>query len=535
MVVLVVVGVVHRHLLDAGDYAPHRLHVRLRGHPAPRPPLFAPPSSRGSRAPSCLSPGAHGTLALALVSLPGPHAFGPLSAPWVPPPVTCAMACTAGARIPPVPVPMPMAAPTLADRGPFHSMRSVAACFGALLAPLRLLPVPLPFPRSLSRVVASAARALSPSAAACRGTLPTLSRSLLAACARARPLRLSLGTPPAASCPPLRAPVAGTLPRLRAVPPFPDHVPGVLLPPQLRQRDAWPRTLGCRGADVPRPSRRKGGLGGVRLGGAGMDVAGVGVGAVLGALPALRCGCGGPRRGAWGLRGVCLSRPRRAKGRGVASRGGGAARQGRGLGSLCTFPALLCGCSGSRRGARGPRQGHSQRWRRAGGRGRGRGAACRACGLSPLRAPGPLQGVGRQGLQPGQRGRSPRPVQVAELKVGMSAEAARGCPAGGPTGTAASARRRSSRSARVSPAHPGETGERERDRRWWRSSRSGEPSESDITVILVGMRSGRCALLTTSWCICLVPWAVLCSALQGGGGGGEGGRRWRLPCAGGGR
>ena len=50
----------------------------------------------------------------------------------------------------------------------------------------------------------------------------------------------------------------------------------------------------------------------------------------------------------------------------------------------------------------------------------------------------------------------------------VSTEAARGCPAGSPTGTAASASLCSSRSARVSPAHPGETGERERDRRWWR-------------------------------------------------------------------
>ena len=57
----------------------------------------------------------------------------------------------------------------------------------------------------------------------------------------------------------------------------------------------------------------------------------------------------------------------------------------------------------------------------------------------------------------------------------VSAGAARGCPAGDPSGTAASASRRSSPSARVSPAHPGETDERERDRRWWRLSRWGEP------------------------------------------------------------
>ena len=40
VVVVVVMGVVRRHLLDAGGDAPHRLHVRLRGRPAPRPPPF---------------------------------------------------------------------------------------------------------------------------------------------------------------------------------------------------------------------------------------------------------------------------------------------------------------------------------------------------------------------------------------------------------------------------------------------------------------------------------------------------------------
>ena len=101
---------------------------------------------------------------------------------------------------------------------------------------------------------------------------------------------------------------------------------------------------------------------------------------------------------------------------------------------------------------------------------------------------------------------------------------------GGPTSTAASASLRSSRSARVSPVHSGEeTGERERDRRWWRSSRWGDPSESAITVTLVGMRGGRRALPATSWCISAVPWAVPCGALRGGGGEGLGGRLWRQP------
>ena len=117
----------------------------------------------------------------------------------------------------------------------------------------------------------------------------------------------------------------------------------------------------------------------------------------------------------------------------------------------------------------------------------------------------------------------------------LSAEAARGCPASGPTSTAASASHRSPRSAGVSPAPSGETGERERDRRWWRSSHWGEPSESALTVILVGMRGGRCALPTTSRCISVVPWAVPCTALRGRGGEGVGGRLWRQPRMGGGR
>ena len=204
----------------------------------------------------------------------------------------------------------------------------------------------MPFPGSLSCVVPPAACALSPSAAAGLGTLSALSPSLLAARAQACGLRLSLGTPPVASCPPLCAPVTGTLPRLRAVPPFPDHAPGVLLPLQLRQRDAGRRTLGRRGVDVPRPPRREG-LGGERLRGAGVGVAGVGVGAVLGALPADCCCCGDPRRGALGPRGVCPLCPWRAGGRGMAGRGCGAARRGRGFGSSRTLSALLCGCGGS--------------------------------------------------------------------------------------------------------------------------------------------------------------------------------------------
>ena len=126
---------------------------------------------------------------------------------------------------------------------------------------------------------------------------------------------------------------------------------------------------------------------------------------------------------------------------------------------------------------------------------------------------------------------------VAAWAAGAVTSAGSGSWAGGnsPPSTAASASLRSSRSAGVSPVDSGESGERERDRRWWRSSRWGEPSESPITVILVGMRVGRRALPTTSWCIRAVPWAVPCGALRGGGGEGQGGRLWRQPRTGGGR
>ena len=115
-------------------------------------------------------------------------------------------------------------------------------------------------------------------------------------------------------------------------------------------------------------------------------------------------------------------------------------------------------------------------------------------------------------------------AELAAWAAGAVTSAGSGSWAGGgrPTCTAASASLCSSRSARVSPVHSEEAGERERDRPWWRSSRWGEPSESAITVILVGMRGGRRALPTTSWCISAVPWAVPCGALREGEGEGVG-------------
>ena len=122
VVVVVVVGVVRRHLLDAGGGAPHRLHVRLWGLPAPSPPLLDPRSPPGSHAQSRLSLGARCALALAL----GPPSV-PLPVPWVPPPVTHALACP------------------LAHRPSPRSLH-----LGALPAPLRALPVPWPLPGPLS-------------------------------------------------------------------------------------------------------------------------------------------------------------------------------------------------------------------------------------------------------------------------------------------------------------------------------------------------------------------------------------------------
>ena len=188
VVVVVVVGVVRRHRCDAGGDAPHRLHVRLRGRPAPRPPPFGPPSPPGSHARSHLSLAARGALALALGTL-----SGPLPVPQVPPPVPHALA-------------RPLA----------HRLSPRSLHLGALPTPLRALSVPWSLPGPLPCVAPSASCALSPSVAA-----PLLP----AACALACSLRALLRTPPVASCPPLRAPVAGPQLCLRAVPSFLDHAP----------------------------------------------------------------------------------------------------------------------------------------------------------------------------------------------------------------------------------------------------------------------------------------------------------------------
>ena len=178
VVVVVVVGVVPRHLLDAGGDAPHRLHVRLRGHPAPRPPPFGPPPPPGSHAPSCLSLGARGALALALGPLSSPcpcrGSRPPSPTPWparsptAPRPAPCTWApCSRPCA--PFPCPGPFPAPCPESRRPL-----LALCPPPLLRPCSLPRVPWPAPGARSWALP-----LSPLAP--RSALPWLARS--SACA----------------------------------------------------------------------------------------------------------------------------------------------------------------------------------------------------------------------------------------------------------------------------------------------------------------------------------------------------------------
>ena len=199
-------------------------------------------------------------------------------------------------------------------------------------------------------------------------------------------------TPPVASCPPLRALLAGTLPCPRAVPPFLDHAPGIPLPLQLRQRDARRRTLGRRGGHaVSAPGGRT--WGGTAWGGwCGYWWGRCGHGTLRPPCPLLLlrrppARRPGPAPGPSPASAACQSRL-------VAGRGGGVAHRGRNLNPWCTLLSPLCGRGSPRRCARVLRWGYSPcRWR-AGSRGRGRGAACWGCGLSPPCAWRPLPGRG---------------------------------------------------------------------------------------------------------------------------------------------
>ena len=387
---VVVVGVVCRHLLDPGGDAPHRLHVRLRGRPALCPPPFAPSSPLGSIAPSRLSLGARGALALAL---------GPLSSPL---PVS---------RVPP-PVPHALA------RSLSHLPSPCPLHLSSLPAPLRALPVPWPLPGPLPRVAPSAACALLPPAAA-----PFLDHSpgvplplqLRQRDARRRALARRGADVP---LPPRGEGLGGE--RLwggwcgcgwgwRGRGTSRSPCPLLLLrrPPARRPRPVrgsspacaacWGPRRGrprrCRGPPGSRPSRALLALlrcrGGRRRGarGRGRNPSH--------ALLVLLCCRGGRRRGARGPCGVRPPRSRRAGGRGrspsralpalLRCRGGRrrGARGPCGRNPSRALLALLCGCGSPRRCARFLRRGCPPCRPRAGGRRRGRGVA--RCGLRSLR------------------------------------------------------------------------------------------------------------------------------------------------------
>ena len=507
VVVVVVVGVVRRHLLDAGGDAPHRLHFRLRGCSALCPPPLAPPSPLGSRAPSLLSLGA---LALALAL-----ALGPLSGPV---PVS---------RVPP-----------LVPHTPARSLPPLSSPLrlGALPAPLTTLPVPWPLPDPLPEprvpplVHHAPARSLSH-----HPSLRPLHLGLLPALPRALPVPRPL------PCPLPVTPSAAPLPLAAA--PFLDHSPGVPLPLQLRQRDARRRALALRGAVVPLPSRGEG-LGGVRLGGlvwvwaglawaryfalslptaAAAAAAGEASAARGGSSPACAA-CQGPQP---------LSRPPHSPSLPAAADEAPVAAVADSRTSSSVFSAAAaaaCEAPTARAGS-------------------GATPLRPACSPARLRQPSATRPAPAPGLPPCRRragGRGGAAAWLAAVSAscasgrggaaGLAAWAAGAAVSAGPgvPGPAAAVRppppppASAPRAPRGSP--PSTLGRR-------RGSGSGtgggggrpargDPSESAITVTLVGMRGGRRALPTTSWCISAVRGqcrVVLC----GGGGEGVGGRLWR--------
>ena len=154
---------------------------------------------------------------------------------------------------------------------------------------------------------------------------------------------------------------------------------------QLWQRDAHRRAFWPRGANRPWPPFGEGDLGRVRLGGAQVGVAGSGVGAVLGGLPALRCGRGGPWRLA---RGSALG-PRRA---------GPARRRRTGGSGVIGLSAVAARCGWSGGASRGPTCGRS-----------GMGSSLGSRGVPPW--PAPVRGPAVQGRW-GPLGAAERAAQV---------------------------------------------------------------------------------------------------------------------------
>ena len=520
VVVVVVVALVCRHLLDAGGDAPQRLHVRLQGRPAPCPTLFVPSSPLGSHASSCLSLGARATLALAP---------GPLSSPL---PVS---------RVPP-PVPHAPARPLthLPSPCPLH--------LGSLPVPLRALAVPWPLPGPLPRVAPSAACALLPPAAAPFLDHPPgvpLPLQLRQRDARRRALArrgvwvwvwVGLAWAPyfALSLPTAAAAAAGGQASVARAGFFPRFL-GVL------GVAAWPAEAVAppAGAAVATPRAPS------SFSSAAVAAAGEAPVARAGSVPRSRGVLGvaaWPAEAVSRLAGAAAAAPRAPSSLSFAAVAAaeeapvacaGSAPRFRGVLGVAAWsaeavvrpagaavaipraPFLLSSAAAAALGdAPGSCAGAAPRVGDVPGAAVGAAAWLAGAAVSASCAPGAPSRGGAAGLA----------AWAAEAVISAGSGSRPG--GGGPTSTAASASLRSSRSARVSPVHSGEeAGERERDRRWWRSSRWGDASESAITVTLVGRR----ALPTTSWCISTVLWAVLCGALRGRWGEGVGGRLWRQP------
>ena len=449
VVVVLVVGVVRRHLFDAGRDARHRLHVRLWGCPAPGLPPFDPPSPPGSHALSCLSLGACGNLALALGPPSGPDASVPLPVPSVTPPVNHALACLL-----------------------------------ALPAPLPPIPVPWPLPGSLPCVAPSAARAPYPSAAAGLGAPSVFAPLLLASCALARSLRVPLTKSPVASrfpaprsrgwhaAPPARHPL---LPGSRA------GCPAAFAAAAASRPAASTRAPGGRTCRV-RPGGK--GLGGHGLGGLVWVWVGLAwaryfapslptaaAAAAAGEAPVARAGAVPRFRGVLG--------PAAWPAEAVARLAGAALATPRAPSPLPSAAAAALGdAPGSCAGAT-PRVG--------GVPGAAVGAAAWLAGaaVSAPRASGAPSRGGAAGLAVWAAGAVTSAGSGSSVDGPVSAGAARGCLAGGPTGTAASATHRSSRSAGVSPAPSG-------------TERGAGVGLAEVAVILLG-GSHRSLTSLLSW------------------------------------
>ena len=510
VVVVVVVGVVRRHLLDAGGDAPHRLHFRLRGCSA-----LCPPSPR----------------------------------PALPPGLPC--------PVPPVPW-GPCACPCPCPWAPFRSRARVAGPASRPPHPGPLaLPSPLvqpPAPGCPSRAPDHPSRALAPPRPPARVAGP--------ASRPPRPGPLALPPPLAPSPapgPPARAPARPSRAPTPPLPPACHAVRRSPSPPPLRPSWTTRRASRCLcscGSVTPGGERsrvggrtcrsRPGGkgLGGYGLGGAGVGVGGVGVGAVLRALP-------GPLLLL--LRRPPARRPRPVRGSSPAC----AACQGpQPLSRPPHSPSLPWRPPTRRPWPRSqtlahpprssllPRRPPARRPRPVRGPSQPLWAPCLlSCAAAAALGDASGSCAGAAPLAGGVPGAA---AGAAAWLAAVSASCASG--RGGAAGLAAWAagaavlgwprfpgRRRRSDHRRL--RQPPLLALREGLPRplWGGDGGAGAgpavvavvPPEGPIAVTLVGMRGGRRALPTTSWCISAVPWAVPCGALRGGGGEGVGGRLWR--------